>query len=124
KKPSALDIKAGGDAKRKATFVAEPLERGYGLTLGPSTSLGTAAPGAPVQLSGCGDHLDQDRDHAARVQQPRRRARPSASLGIGRPESERDQGSAELDGPAAGDGHPRLAPSATLRTGAGEHRGD
>src|SRR5690606_35821884 len=34
KKPSALDVKSGGDAKRKATFVAEPLERGYGLTLG------------------------------------------------------------------------------------------
>ncbi len=34
KKPSALDIKPGGDAKRKATFVAEPLERGFGLTLG------------------------------------------------------------------------------------------
>ena len=34
KKPSSLDVKSGGDAKRKATFVAEPLERGYGLTLG------------------------------------------------------------------------------------------
>jgi len=34
KKPNSLDIKSGGDAKRKATFVAEPLERGYGLTLG------------------------------------------------------------------------------------------
>src|SRR5687767_15363532 len=34
KKPNALDVKAGGDAKRKATFVAEPLERGFGLTLG------------------------------------------------------------------------------------------
>src|SRR5688500_19620933 len=28
----------------KATFVAEPLERAFGLTLGPSISLGTAAP--------------------------------------------------------------------------------
>ena len=26
--------KAGGDKRRKATFVAEPLERGFGLTLG------------------------------------------------------------------------------------------
>ncbi len=34
KKPNSLDIKAGGDGKRKATFVAEPLERGFGLTLG------------------------------------------------------------------------------------------
>ncbi|MDZ7894280.1 MAG: DNA-directed RNA polymerase subunit alpha [Sphingobium sp.] len=34
KKPSTLEIKAGGDGKRKATFVAEPLERGFGLTLG------------------------------------------------------------------------------------------
>ena len=34
KKPNALDVKSGGDSKRKATFVAEPLERGFGLTLG------------------------------------------------------------------------------------------
>jgi DNA-directed RNA polymerase subunit alpha len=34
KKPNALEIKASGDPKRKATFVAEPLERGFGLTLG------------------------------------------------------------------------------------------
>jgi DNA-directed RNA polymerase subunit alpha len=34
KKPVALDKKGGGDTKRKATFVAEPLERGFGLTLG------------------------------------------------------------------------------------------
>jgi DNA-directed RNA polymerase subunit alpha len=34
KKPNALEKKAGGDSKRKATFVAEPLERGFGLTLG------------------------------------------------------------------------------------------
>lgn len=36
KKPNALEKRAGGDAKRKATFVAEPLERGFGLTLGNS----------------------------------------------------------------------------------------
>ena len=29
KKPNVLDIKPGGDPKRKATFVAEPLERGF-----------------------------------------------------------------------------------------------
>ncbi len=34
KKPTALEKKAGGDSRRKATFVAEPLERGFGLTLG------------------------------------------------------------------------------------------
>ena len=34
KKPNILDIKEAGDKKRKATFVAEPLERGFGLTLG------------------------------------------------------------------------------------------
>ncbi len=34
KKPSGLERKSGGDGKRRATFVAEPLERGFGLTLG------------------------------------------------------------------------------------------
>ena len=34
KKPSSLDVRTGADSKRKATFVAEPLERGFGLTLG------------------------------------------------------------------------------------------
>ena len=33
-KPSALDIKPGDVPARKATLVAEPLERGFGLTLG------------------------------------------------------------------------------------------
>ena len=33
KKPNGLE-KKGGDGKRKASFVAEPLERGFGLTLG------------------------------------------------------------------------------------------
>ena len=33
-KPSKLDIQAGYDPKRTATVVAEPLERGFGLTLG------------------------------------------------------------------------------------------
>jgi DNA-directed RNA polymerase subunit alpha len=36
KKPNALEKKSGGDSRRKATFVAEPLERGFGLTLGNS----------------------------------------------------------------------------------------
>jgi DNA-directed RNA polymerase subunit alpha len=34
KKPNGLEVKASGDPRRKATFVAEPLERGFGLTLG------------------------------------------------------------------------------------------
>ena len=33
-KPNKLDIQPGDDAKRHATVVAEPLERGFGLTLG------------------------------------------------------------------------------------------
>ena len=34
KKPNSLEVKPGTDPKRRATFVAEPLERGFGLTLG------------------------------------------------------------------------------------------
>src|SRR3569623_3336032 len=34
KKPNSLVVRTGGDARRKATFVAEPLERGFGRTLG------------------------------------------------------------------------------------------
>jgi DNA-directed RNA polymerase subunit alpha len=33
-KPAALEVKAGADASRTATLIAEPLERGFGLTLG------------------------------------------------------------------------------------------
>jgi DNA-directed RNA polymerase subunit alpha len=37
KKPSALEKKqSGGDSRRRAAFVAEPLERGFGMTLGNS----------------------------------------------------------------------------------------
>jgi DNA-directed RNA polymerase subunit alpha len=36
KKPNALERKVAGDARRKAVFVAEPLERGFGMTLGNS----------------------------------------------------------------------------------------
>ena len=36
KKPTGLEKKQGGDTRRRATFVAEPLERGFGLTLGNS----------------------------------------------------------------------------------------
>jgi len=34
KKPNSLEVKPGADPKTRATFVAEPLERGFGLTLG------------------------------------------------------------------------------------------
>src|SRR5919112_4433932 len=34
KKPNSLDVKSSNDPKRRATFIAEPLERGFGLTLG------------------------------------------------------------------------------------------
>src|ERR1700744_6104625 len=34
KKPVPPEVKTAGDGRRKATFVAEPLERGFGLTLG------------------------------------------------------------------------------------------
>ena len=33
-KPEKLQVATGGDAKRAATIVAEPLERGFGVTLG------------------------------------------------------------------------------------------
>jgi DNA-directed RNA polymerase subunit alpha len=33
-RPEKLQVAAGGDAKRVATVVAEPLERGFGVTLG------------------------------------------------------------------------------------------
>ena len=36
KKPNALEKKQGGDTRRRAVFVAEPLERGFGMTLGNS----------------------------------------------------------------------------------------
>jgi DNA-directed RNA polymerase subunit alpha len=34
KKPNSLEVKPGADSRRRATFIAEPLERGFGLTLG------------------------------------------------------------------------------------------
>ena len=36
KKPNSLERRIGGDARRRAIFVAEPLERGFGMTLGNS----------------------------------------------------------------------------------------
>ncbi|MBM3570549.1 MAG: DNA-directed RNA polymerase subunit alpha [Alphaproteobacteria bacterium] len=34
KKPNTLNVEGGNDPKRQATLVAEPLERGFGMTLG------------------------------------------------------------------------------------------
>ncbi|MGI8704761.1 MAG: DNA-directed RNA polymerase subunit alpha [Sphingomicrobium sp.] len=36
KKPNGIEKKVGGDSRRRAIFVAEPLERGFGMTLGNS----------------------------------------------------------------------------------------
>ncbi|MEO8176953.1 MAG: DNA-directed RNA polymerase subunit alpha [Sphingomicrobium sp.] len=36
KKPNSLERRMGGDARRRGVFVAEPLERGFGMTLGNS----------------------------------------------------------------------------------------
>src|SRR5438477_3277639 len=33
-RPNKLQVAAGGDPKREATMIAEPLERGFGVTLG------------------------------------------------------------------------------------------
>jgi DNA-directed RNA polymerase subunit alpha len=56
-KPSKLHVEAGADAQREATVVAEPLERGFGLTLGnalrrvlPSSLQGAAV--TSVQIDG------------------------------------------------------------------------
>ncbi len=35
-KPNKLEVQSGHDPRRMATLVAEPLERGFGLTLGNS----------------------------------------------------------------------------------------
>ena len=35
-KPEQLDVEFGSDATRVATIIAEPLERGFGMTLGNS----------------------------------------------------------------------------------------
>lgn len=35
-KPATLTVESGSDPLRKATFIAEPLERGYGITIGNS----------------------------------------------------------------------------------------
>ena len=52
-KPEKLVTEAGVDSGRTATIVAEPLERGFGLTLGNALR------------RVCGRHVDQDRQRAA-----------------------------------------------------------
>ena len=54
-KPSKLEIEAGGDASRVATVVAEPLERGFGVTLGNGLRRVLLS-----SLQGCGCDLRSD----------------------------------------------------------------
>src|SRR6476620_9173934 len=55
-RPEKLQVAAGGDAKRVATVVAEPLERGFGVTLGNALRrvLLSSLQGAAVQSA----HID------------------------------------------------------------------
>ena len=59
-RPTALEIKVGADPHRMATAVAEPLERGFGLTLGNALRRVLL-----VLAAGRGDHLRPDRRRAA-----------------------------------------------------------
>ena len=58
-RPTALEIKPGADPSRQATAVAEPLERGFGLTLGNAlrrvllSSLQGAAITSPSRSTAC-----------------------------------------------------------------------
>jgi DNA-directed RNA polymerase subunit alpha len=59
-RPTGLDVRPGPDPQRTATVVAEPLERGFGLTLGNALRRVLLS-----SLAGRGDHLDPDRRRAA-----------------------------------------------------------
>ncbi len=61
-KPTQLDVKPGNDPARQATVIAEPLERGFGLTLGNALRRVLMS-----SLQGRGHHLRADRQRAARV---------------------------------------------------------
>ena len=52
-KPTQLDIKPGNDPARQASVVAEPLERGFGLTLGNALRrvLLSSIPGAAITIA-------------------------------------------------------------------------
>ena len=68
-KPEKLEVEPGTDPHRIATVVAEPLERGFGMTLGNAIRriLLSSLQGAAVTAAA-------DRRRAARVQLRRRRA--------------------------------------------------
>ncbi len=59
-KPTQLVVNPGPDASRTATVIAEPLERGFGLTLGQR-----AAPRFDVVAARRGHHLGADRQCTA-----------------------------------------------------------
>ena len=61
-RPTALEVKAGADPSRQATAVAEPLERGFGLTLGNALRRVLLS-----SLQGAAITLGADRRRAARV---------------------------------------------------------
>ena len=66
KKPNSLDVKAGGDARRKATFVAEPLERGLGAAVARAREGGQALEAEPAER----DRRDQRLRLAVRPRAP------------------------------------------------------
>ena len=69
KKPNSLERKqSAGDARRRAVFVAEPLERGFGMTLGNSLRrvlLSSRAPLSPRSRSkACSTNTRSSRAYA------------------------------------------------------------
>ncbi len=68
-KPNKLEVASGHDPRRMATLVAEPLERGFGLTLGNALRRVLLS-----SLQGARDHVRPDRRRAARVLVDPRRA--------------------------------------------------
>ena len=61
-KPTQLVVKPGADAARTATVIAEPLERGFGLTLGNALRRVLMS-----SLQGGAITVDPDRQRPARV---------------------------------------------------------
>ena len=68
-KPNKLEVASGHDPRRMATLTAEPLERGFGLTLGNALRRILLS-----SLQGARDHVGPDRRRAARVFVDPRRA--------------------------------------------------
>ena len=58
-KPMRLEVRSGADARRTAVVTAEPLERGFGLTLGNSLRrvLMSSLQGAAITSMACGAGL-------------------------------------------------------------------